>query len=111
MYTTIEVESFQRRSGDPYTIAFVYPKHDEPCVIKGMYTKVTEHIDKLSPALVNLTFWRYGQHRNLWHFFGHIGYVSKQTTGKYRIRIYKDDTPVKTLMLKRMPHRWIPDFD
>lgn len=115
-----EVTSYERMSF-PYSIAFVYSKCGRNCIVKGDHTLVREYIkNNFSYALVNLTMWKDGRSRNIWRFFSNEkGYLynlkSSATSGKkkYVLRIISCITylTLKTLTFRRMPNRWIDEFN
>ena len=118
-----EVTSYERMS-PPYSIAFVYSKCGRNCIVKGDHTLVREYIkNNFSYALVNFSMWKDGRSRNFWRFiFDEKRYCynlrSQSTNGKkkYVLRIFeKVDrlkfVNLKTLTFRRMPNRWIDDFN
>lgn len=105
----------------PYCIAFVYSKCGRNCIVKGDYTLVRDYVkNNFSYALVNFTMWKDGRSRNIWRFFSdekvYLYYFKSPATSgkkKYVLRIISRSTylTLKTLTFRRMPNRWIKDFD
>lgn len=115
-----EVTSYERMSL-PYSIAFVYSKCGRNCIVKGDHTLVREYIkNNFSYALVNFSMWKNGRSRNHWRFACdkkvHLYFLRSFVTSgnkKYVLRIISCSTYVtlKTLTFRRMPNRWIDDFN
>lgn len=108
----------------PYSIAFVYSKCGRNCIVKGDHTLVKEYIkNNFSYALVNFTMWKDGRSRNIWKFvFDEKRYCyylsSRGMTGKRKhvLKIFEKvdrlkSVNLKTLTFRRMPKRWIHDFN
>lgn len=54
------------RLGNPYTIAFVYPKDGEPYILKGGARDVNSEISKETrPSIIHETFFKDGESRNV----------------------------------------------
>ena len=117
--------------GGAYTLAFVYSKHKGNVVVKGYMREVEEYIKKnFTHYFVNYSLWRRGMHRDIWEFWK--SGVGISTPSRYRKRTPKDELrfqvyprsdsfkydegverkrKAETLYFKRMPKRWIPEFD
>ena len=130
-YPVIEVAASGKRGmyGGAYCLCFVYSKYDGNFVLKGYWKEVEEHLKKnYTHYFYNLSLWHRGLQRNLWNFWkDDIGVFepdrrSKHTKGKskwkFEVRPYSSFKHVEKgyeefepLWFKRMPHRWIPEFD
>ena len=123
--------------GGAYTIAFVYSNKGN-FVVKGYYREVQKHLDELKQKgykyFVNFTLWKskdnYGfpvkeKHRDIWSFYKdniHITHPKDNYSLEYRRgrrrRNYqgrkwnvKSNTTHVEFAFKRMPNRWIEEFD
>jgi hypothetical protein len=133
----IIVTDFISNSGlnDPYCFAFVYSRKGN-FLVKGMFSEVKEYIqENLTDALVKYTFFHNGKSRGYWEFVNKQEYVlsgSGRTRCKRRL-VYEHDERdkygrypgkrkgyvvllrgekrSKKLYFKRLPHKWIPEFD
>ena len=119
MLKEIEVSNFDNTvrckytgSAQPYVIAFVYSRCGEKCVVKGMAGPVKEYIEKKYPlALINMSYWQGGKSWNSWSgSYRQFSVMYDKGKGKYRVNRYDKDGTF-TFYLKRMPHKWIPEFD
>lgn len=138
MYPVIEVPADGRRGmmGGAYSLCFLYTKHKGNFVIKGHVREVEEYVKKnFTHYFYNLSLWYLGQHRDIWHFWKesvNIYDPDKYEKGadknrlKFRVRPRCDwrwdvsdeeyerqqkDADERQLVFKRMPKRWIPEFD
>ena len=93
----------------PFTICFVYPKDGKPFVLKGMAPDVDDYLSKIGLALYRSTYWQDGKSRGSWAFTDSNRYVEKLPNGKFCVTIY--GMANKTINFRRMPKRWIPEFD
>ena len=102
-----------------YCIAFAYPKLWQPFIVKGMSAEVRQFIDRYDMALIYITYWRGGVCRGLWQFNNKSGgtlryyytHVSHSKHKHHRVEIMQDGVIVKTLYFRRMPRKWIPEFN
>lgn len=131
----VELSKFQqtnRRWGgsEPYTICFVYTQDGDNFVLKGMCDLIEAYLENLAEEknfLYCKTFWRDGQCRTHWRFeskkdgikrsvlhtqiartkndYDEYGYVYRGRM-RYSIKIGE-----KGFTLRRMPKKWIPEFD
>jgi len=112
----IELSKFSpsRRSyggSEPFAMYFVYPKGEEPCLVKGTSDEVRDYVDKHFPiALFRYTFWQNGKSRGHWQFTGSGRYISYNGR-KIVVHIHDSPKNVRELSFRRLPHRWIPEFD
>jgi len=124
--------------GGAYVLAFVYSKYKGNLVIKGYMREVEEYIKKniKTHYFVNFSLWYMGSHRDIWHFWKKgIGVHEprrsckrgkiKPKERKFCVRPYVEwhydsaeererlhkEADEKALYFKRMPKRWIPEFD
>jgi hypothetical protein len=130
-YPVINVPSSGKHSwsGGAYTLCFVYSKFNGNFVLKGYYDEVKEYLKKnYTHYFYNMSLWHHGFSRDIWYFWKKdIGIfeasVKERMKGKKtQIRPYSDcsygnkemsaeEIKSKTLYFKRLPKRWIPEFD
>lgn len=112
----------------PFTICFVYPKNGENFVVTGPHEVVDAYLKKFTatmPCFWRWTYWKDGENRGGWsatHFYivskakrekkDDWGIVQRRGPVAHEISGYSEDGKVvASFMLRRMPHRWIPEFD
>jgi len=139
-YPVIEVPADGKSGmmGGAYVLAFVYSKHKGNVVVKGYMREVEEYVKKnfKTHYFVNYSLWYLGSHRDIWKFWKKgIGIHEptrsckrgkiKSIDRKYSVRPYVEwnyeseevrekewkEAEEQTLYFKRMPKRWIPEFD
>jgi len=133
-YPVIDVPASGKRTwmGGAYTLCFVYSKNDGNFILRGYMKEVEEYLKKnYTHYFCNMSLWSSGFNRDIWGFWKDgIGVFephrsSKSYKGKdkwkFQVRPYThwwDDeeekekaNKVEPLYFKRMPHRWIPEFD
>lgn len=133
----IEPDGKSGMMGGAYVLAFVYSKHKGNVVVKGYLREVEEYIKKnFTHYFVNYSLWYMGSHRDIWNFWKKEigiheptrsckrGKISKKDrkfvvrpyvewnydSAEERERLHKE-ADEKALYFKRMPKRWIPEFD
>jgi len=138
MYPVIEVKADGKSgmAGGAWCMAFVYTKHKGNFVVKGYVREVEAYIKKnYTHYFYNLSLWHLGSHRDIWHFWKNS--VNIYEPDKYKKGVKKErlifrvrprcdwswDVSEKEykrqnkeadkvqLLFKRMPKRWIPEFD
>lgn len=127
-YKRIDLAPFER-GGDPLSITFVYPKDGENFVVTGPGDKVRAYVDnfaKETPCFWRYTFWHGKESRGGWqasHFFlkqqtkrekhDDWGMAMRKGSPVFEIVGYQKDgqTEVGPIYLRRIPHKWIPEFD
>ena len=127
-YPVIEIPASGKSSwaGGAWCFCFMYTKHHGNFILKGFYKEIKEYIKakKYTHYFYNMAFMNNGKCRhNNWNFWKNdVGIFSPRKyfnkwDSKYTIRCfyteYEDESPRTDLVLelKRMPHRWIPEFD
>jgi len=132
-YTVIDVPASGKRtwSGGAYTLCFVYSKNNGNFVLRGYSKEVQEYLkENYTHYFYNLSLWYHGNKRDIWYFWKEgIGVHqphrrSKIFKGKdkwkFQVRPYtfwhasdeaRKEADEKSLWFKRMPKRWIPEFD
>ena len=125
-YPEIEVPASGNRrwGGGAYTLCFVYSKYKGNVVLKGYYQEVQEYLKKnYTHYYCNFSLWYHGGNRDIWSFWKDgIGIFEPTNTrkrDKWEIRPYTcgykdtslEDSNKKALYFKRLPKRWIPEFD
>jgi len=129
-YPEIEVPASGEATwmGGAYVLCFVYSKYNGNFVLKGYYKEVKEYLEKnYTHYFYYMSFWCRGFSRGHWNFWKeNIGIFEPDITGrrrekKYIVRPYggswtndapdKDEIKKKTFKFKRLPKRWIPEFD
>lgn len=129
MEKIIEISGAGKKSwiGGAWTIAFVYSKYHGNFILKGFYKEVVEQLSKnYTHWFANLTLWRAGKGREVWDFWkGDVIISSPRRRPRIintfhsnfglKLRDYKwkfRNIPTKKeLKFKRLPKRWIPEFD
>ena len=138
MYPVIEIpaDGNSGMAGGAYCLCFLYTKHKGNFVIKGYVREVEEYVKKnYTHYFYNLSLWYLGTHRDIWHFWKkdlNIYSPDKYKKGvkkenlRFRVRPRCDwrwdvsteeyekqqkDAEEKQLVFKRMPKRWIPEFE
>jgi len=138
-YSVIEVPADGKSGmmGGAWVMAFVYSKHKGNVVVKGYMREVEEYIKKnFTHYFVNYTLWYLGSHRDIWKFWKESIGIHEPTRSckrgkienrdrKFCVRPYVEwtydseklrekrykEAEEKALYFKRMPKRWIPEFD
>lgn len=112
-----------------YCLCFVYSKYNGNFVLKGYLREVKEYLKKnYTHYFYNLSIWHQGFSRDIWYFWKKdIGIfdvtIKERKKGKKtQIRPYssygddlnkmsEEELKAKTFYFKRLPKRWIPEFD
>jgi hypothetical protein len=109
-----------------YTLCFVYSKYNGNFVIRGYRREVMDFLKKnFTHYFCYISMWCNGQSRGYWRFWKEntINIFQPSPRSKhfrsYKHIIEKYDgnkfksgyNTIKKLEFKRMPHRWIPEFD
>ena len=139
-YPVIEVPADGKSGmmGGAYVLAFVYSKHKGNVVVKGYMREVEEYIKKnYTHYFVNYSLWYLGSHRDIWKFWKKSIGIHEPTRSTRRGKIKKKDRKFcvrpyvdvdyslseeerdkqwqeaekQALYFRRMPKRWIPEFD
>jgi len=138
-YPVVEIPSDGKSgmAGGAYVLAFVYSKYKGNVVIKGYMREVEEYIKKnFTHYFVNYTLWYMGSHRDIWQFWKKGIGIHEPTRStkrgkikakdrKFSVRPYVEwtydgaeererrwkEAEEQALYFKRMPKRWIPEFD
>jgi hypothetical protein len=124
-YPVIEVPSTgkTRWMGGAYCLCFVYSKYNGNFVLKGYYKEVEEYLKKnYTHYFCNKTLWYQGMSRDIWDFWKesifiyHPSVRDRKKGQKIQVRPYMseydgEDLKGDTLYFKRLPKRWIPEFD
>ena len=114
-YPSIEIEPSGVKGwiGGAYCICFVYSKYDGNFVVKGYVREVDEYLKKnCTHYFCNRSLWHLGFNRDIWCFWKkgvHILEPSRTINGRKKFRVWNDEKI--RFEFKRMPKRWIPDFD
>ena len=131
-YPVIEVPA-DGKSGvayGAYCLCFVYSKHNGNFVVKGYMREIKEYLKKNhTHYFCNYSMWNLGAHRDSWYFWKDSICVSEPSTYKkgidkeqmkFVVRPYvawdcnDEEYEIagdRALKFKRMPKRWIPEFD
>jgi hypothetical protein len=125
-YPTIDIPSDGKRgmSGGAYCLCFVYSKYKGNFVLKGYMREVEEYLKKnYTYYFCNYSLWHLGQNRDIWHFWKKdiaifdVSIKDRKKGKKSEIRPWSDSEPdeeireAKTFKFRRLPKRWIPEFD
>ncbi len=107
-----------------FCIAFVYAESGN-FVVKGNVRDVEIHVKNNFPkSLVNWTWWHKGTHRSFWEFTHENIYVREIDGGYWAMHKnklkrnrgwvvwkYVDREIPETLYFRRLPKKWIKEFD
>lgn len=120
-YPVIEVQSDGGRGWyeGARCMFFVYSKHSGNFIVKGYRREVEEYLKKnYTHYFYYVSMWYKGCSRGHWKFWKNdvsIFEPSRVTkTFKYKVVKYGKGYPQKRVLevdLKRLPKRWIPEFD
>lgn len=127
-YPVIEVPADGKSdwSEGGYCLCFVYSKYNGNFVLKGYLREVNEYLKKnYTHYFYNLSIWHQGFSRDIWHFWKKdIGifkasFKERRKGKKTTIKPYYSSNPKmteieyakKTFTFRRLPKRWIPEFD
>jgi hypothetical protein len=106
------------------TWCFVYSKNHGNFILEGYRGEVEKYLkENYTHYFCYISMWSNGRSRGNWHFWkDNIGIFTPdkhRKDWKYMIRPYTggrnqlnaDDVKEKTLRFKRLPKRWIPEFN
>lgn len=125
-YPVIDVpaDGESRWMGGAYCLCFVYSKHHGNFILRGYHREVEEYLKKhYTHYFCNFSLWCDGQHRDIWHFWKEsIGLFTPSKVWerwKFEVRPYfggyrgisHEESKKQSLQFKRLPKRWIPEFD
>lgn len=122
--------------GGAYTICFVYSKYKGNVVVKGYRREVKKYVEETFKThyFCNYSLWHLGENRDIWEFWKNDVHISQphrtskafkgKDRWKFKVYVYADlyyrhdeteekkkERESKILWFKRMPKRWIPEFD
>jgi hypothetical protein len=117
--------------GGAYVLCFVYSKYKGNFILRGYFKEVEEYLKKnYTHYFYNMSLWHHGNNRDIWHFWKdgvgihtphrHSKIFKGKDRWKFQVRPYtnwhddeevKKEAEEKSLWFKRMPKRWIPEFD
>jgi hypothetical protein len=128
-YPVIEVAASGKHEwgGGAYTLCFVYSKYKGNFVVKGYFKEVKEYLKKnYTHYFYNMSLWHRGLSRDIWYFWkddiGIFEPSKMRKDWKFKVSPYSyyggrenkmSETEIlaKTFSFKRLPKRWIPEFD
>ena len=125
-YPAIEIPADGKSgmSGGAYCLCFVYSKYKGNFVLKGYMREVEEYLKKnYTHYFCNFSLWNGGLNRDIWHFWKKdiaifdVSIKERKKGKKTEVRPYMDSEPdkdileAKTFKFRRLPKRWIPEFD
>jgi hypothetical protein len=107
-----------------FCIAFVYAESGN-FVVKGFIRDVEIHVKENFPkSLVNWTYWQERKHRSFWSFTNNniiikkinslCWFMNKNELKRNRgwvVYKYVDSEPSETLYFRRLPKKWVKEFD
>jgi hypothetical protein len=111
--------------GGARTWLFVYSKYQGNFILEGFYGEVHEYLKKnYTHYFYYKSLWSMGKSRGSWSFWkdtiGIFDPSKHSKEWKYIVRPYgihkgikvsTEEVNRKTLKFKRMPHKWIPEFN
>ena len=126
-YKVIDVPASGKRGwmGGAYSLTFVYSKHNGNFALRGYSGDIEEYLKKnYTHYFCNKVLFGGYSHRNIWKFWKDgvgifqptISKSRKVYDRKYRVAEYShysDEQPITRISyeFKRLPKRWIPEFD
>lgn len=134
-YPVINVPSSGKRKwcGGAYTLCFVYSKYKGNFVLRGYHHEVEEYLKKnYTHYFYNMSLWHQGFNRDIWGFWkkdisifepSELDKKKKNGRKKIEVRPYsfygdfaetkmsEEELKSKTFKFKRLPKRWIPEFN
>ena len=129
-YSVIDIPASGKSgmNGGGFTLCFVYSKYKGNFVLSGYMREVEEYLKKnYTHYFCNFSLWNNGFNRDIWHFWkDSIGIFKpspreRRKGEKIMVRPYSgswlrdapDENEIieKTFKFKRLPKRWIPEFD
>ena len=99
---------------------FMYTKHHGNFILKGYHREVMEYIREkgITHWICNVVLYKHGKVRyNEWEFWKKRVYINKRVRargkacGFYMRKLNESYERIKTIEFRRIPHRWIPEFD
>lgn len=113
--------------GGAFCLCFVYSKHKGNVVLKGYMREVEKYLEKnFTHYFCNFSLWSCGRNRDIWRFwkdksvtiFEPIRGRGMRNRPKFEVVKYDKDKDygdegyeLARLQFKRLPKRWIPEFD
>jgi len=125
-YPVIEVpaDGEHGRMGGAYCLCFVYSKYSGNFVLKGYHREVVAYLKKnYTHYFYNMSLWYQGFHRDIWDFWKKDVTIfttsirERKKGKKIEVRPYwkhgidEEELEKQILRFKRLPKRWIPEFD
>lgn len=128
-YPVIDVPANGKRGwcGGAYCLCFVYSKYNGNFVLRGYIREVEEYLKKnYTHYFCNKSLWWSGQNRDIWKFWKeHVGIShpslrDRKKGKKIEVMAYRswfkeeptnEERDEMTFKFRRMPKRWIPEFD
>lgn len=123
-YPIIDVPASGKSNWDngAFTLCFVYSKYHGNFVLRGYRGEVMDFLKKnFTHYFCYISMWNNGKSRGHWKFWKdksviifkpnpHSKYMKSY---KYQVVKYPPNTikRIKEFEFKRMPHKWIPEFD
>lgn len=113
-------------AGGAYCLCFVYSKYKGNIVLRGYMREVEEYLKKnYTHYFCNFSLWHRGRNRDIWKFWKKgVTIYKPDRSSKYLKRekweVKKYDSNLikigeysveKEFKFKRLPKRWIPEFD
>lgn len=112
--------------GGAYCLCFVYSKYKGNVVLRGYMREVENYLkENYTHYFCNFSLWYRGRNRDIWKFWKKdISIYEPMRTskyfkrGKWKVKKYDSDSiksgeysVEKEFKFKRLPKRWIPEFD
>lgn len=117
-YPVIEVPS----DGNPNwfdgarCMVFVYSKHNGNFILKGYLRETLKYLkENYQYYFYYISMWHKGKSRGYWKFWKNNVYIISPNKSrkefKYKIGYFSKEKFSKQLRLKRIPKKWIPEFN
>lgn len=103
-----------------YTLAFMYTKYKGNFIVRGYLDEVEEYIKKnYTHYFYFKSMWHQGESRGYWEFWKKDVGISEPSKSRktFKFKVYKSGREdgefkiFKEFQFKRLPKRWIPEFD
>lgn len=101
----------------PFTIAFCYPRNQEPFVVKGGWVDVEKFLtSKNEPLLVHITYWHAKAHRTVMSTYNltkdiYFEPIGKRSGKRWRIFTFKDNERKNLATVRRIPRKWLKELN
>ena len=112
-YVEVVLPGMEERGKHPFSIYFVYPRGEDPFILKGRSDECEEFLRNYkTPCLYRYSYWRDGTNRGSWRFSFGGAYVSKNHHHhRYDIESWDSGSNKLSFSFRRMPHGWVDKIE